>query len=246
MPAPRHRQSTGFRGFDLFDPVEQEILRLFFGLPPTLDRALLAAEPEEEEPEEERCVTPQDQDAALGVRLGDRQEDTNHPDPQVAVAVARICLHVIGRRRPPRPGRTFSETVADASGREDFPEKDHRAHRLFTIDWAMGSWTESYFAIPVPGFDRYVVVKESEPEGTGGPWVALGWVPAGTDVVEGARPIVTDWWSFQADHSQEHWESFWSAGQVGEETAVAWAEEVWDEWEGHEAPAQDDEDEAEA
>jgi len=233
MPARKPRKPPAFCGADLFDPAEQEILRRFFGIPPTLDRSLLAAEPEGEAKDDE-FTEPWDRDAAYGVRLGEHQDDTNHPDSRVAVAVARICLHVIGRRPPPRRGRSATKIVERACRDGLFPTEDHKDQHLFSIDWAMGSWVEAYYAVLVPGFDRYVVLKESEAEGTGGPWLALGWFPAGANVLEAVRPIVCDWWDFQAEHSQPHWESFWSAGQVDEETAVAWAAEAWDEWEGHE------------
>jgi hypothetical protein len=218
------RQSPG----DLFDPVETELLRLYFGEGPTLDRSLLLQDAADaEDTEDTELDEPRAHDAAFGVRLEEVEVDSNQDDTAVARAVARICLHVIGRRPPRRAGPFLLETLTGAALDLSLLESPIAAPHLFTIDWCMGSWPESYFAVLVPGFDRFVVVKTSDHECCGGAWLALGWFDRGQDGPAEIGRIVRDWWGFQARHGQDRWESFWRDGVFTESVAARWADDVW-------------------
>jgi hypothetical protein len=215
---------------DLFDPVETELLRLYFGELPTLDRAFLLRE--EGDVEDDCFDDPREYDPRYGVRLDEIQVDSNQDDASVARAVARICMNVIGRR--PFTRVSTSRLGGVASGRLKLHAGKRRAARfLFTVDWAMGSWPEAYYTVLVPGFDRQVVVKLSEEEGTGGGCLALGWFEPGREKTELCR-ILVDWWAFQAGYGQQRWETFWRAGTIGKATATAWADEAWAEQEAAE------------
>jgi hypothetical protein len=216
VPSPRNP-------FDLFDPVETELLRLYFGDLPTLDRALLLRQ--EGDVEDDFFDDPREYDPRYGVRLDEISVDSNQDDASVARAVGRICMNVIGRRPVTRV--STSRLGGVASGRLKLPSRKRRAARfLFTIDWAMGSWPEAYYAVLVPGFDRQVVVKLSEEEGTGGGCLALGWFEPDREKTELCR-ILVEWWAFQANYGQQRWETFWRAGAINKRTATMWADEAW-------------------
>jgi hypothetical protein len=223
---------------DLFDPVETELLRQYFGEAPTLDRALLLRE--EGDREDEYFDDPREYDPRYGVRLDEIRVDSNQDDASVARAVARICMNVVGRRPFTRVSTSRLGGVAGPGRFKLYTGKRGTARHLFTIDWAMGSWPEAYYTVLVPGFDRQVVVKLSEEEGTGGGCLALGWFEQGKDSESEVRRILVDWWAFQAGFGQERWESFWRAGTIGEQVVSGWADEAWAEAEA-EAEADDDE-----
>lgn len=232
---------------ELFDPVELELLNRYFGLPTKLDRAQLVEDPADAE--ERGHLSPGAAACAFGVRIEEGQTiDSPDEDGVLARAVGRICLQVIGRRRPPAR-RGSLETLLEA---DDSPEEaPYPAPLLFSIDWAMLSWEEQYSIVLVPGFDRFVVVKSSTPEMTGGAWLALGWFQQGEPVKASVGAIIRRWWSFQAEHEQARWEYFISKGLIREKDAEAWADEVWrdleeeqvDEWAEEEDPDEASEEE---
>jgi hypothetical protein len=225
------RRSTPRSPGDLFDPVETELLRLYFGEPPTLERALLLRE--EGDRDEDCFEDPREYDPRYGVRLEEIRVDSNQHDASVARAVARICMNVIGRRPLTRVSTSRLGGVASPGRLELHTGRRRAARFLFTVDWAMGAWPEDYYTVLVPGFDRQVVVKLSEEEGTGGGCLALGWYEPGREKTELCR-ILVEWWAFQAGFGQQRWETFWKAGAISKRTATAWADEAWAEQEAAE------------
>jgi hypothetical protein len=233
------RPSSPVAAEGLFDPVEEDLLRRYFGLKARFERCQLIGEPEEVD--SAVLQSPAARDAAFGVRLETEALDASHPDPALARAVARICLHVVGRRPAHRWGASPLDTLARAACDETPANVPVDPPLLFEIDWAMLSWPESYHAVLVPGFDRYVVVKSSCEEGCGGPWLALGWFRRRQDAVREVGRIVASWWRFQAEHEQARWEYFLRAGTISQEVASAWADEVWP-LEEEEDPSADEDD----
>ncbi|MBL0275019.1 MAG: hypothetical protein IPQ24_02770 [Anaeromyxobacter sp.] len=231
MPKPRVSPRVSRRApgpaEGLFDPVELEILKRYFGLETRLERAQLLEDAKDlEEEDEER---PGRAAAAFGVRLEEVSLDADHEDPALARAVARLCLHVVGRRPAARAGASPLDTLARAGDDQTPEQAPYDAPLLFTIDWAMLSWPESYFAVLVPGFDRYVVVKTSDEECIGGRWLALGWFERGQDAVTEVGRIIRGWWAFEAETSQERWETFLTKGRISKALANRWADAVWTE-----------------
>lgn len=104
---------------------------------------------------------------------------------------------------------------------------------LFMINWADSgpgySWPESYYATYLPGFHRYVVTaSQDSPDMHGYTDEAIGSFDAGLPLVEGVRQVVMDWWGRQAtDGSQCRWAYIFQTGEIDEESATAWADEVW-------------------
>jgi hypothetical protein len=154
----------------------------------------------------------------------------------LANAVARLALSKI-QARLPQWAAVCSDGHVDLA-RAYTSTRDGKVDLLprflFTINWADSgpgfSWPESYYATYLPGFDLYVVTaSQDSPEMHGYTDEAIGHFPVSLGVVEGARPVITGWWNWQAKScSQYRWAYLFQAGEVSEEAAEVWADEVWD------------------
>ncbi|MGB5670418.1 MAG: hypothetical protein WBM71_07675, partial [Sedimenticolaceae bacterium] len=59
---------------------------------------------------------------------------------------------------------------------------------------------------------------------------AIGHFRADCAVEEGSHRVIVKWWGDQAaDLEQHRWAYLLQSGEIDEETAGAWADEVWDE-----------------
>lgn len=170
-------------------------------------------------------------------------------------AVARIALARIQHRLP-----QWGAVLADGTlilGRRLRKSSARRVtflpQHLFTINWADSgpgfSWPEAYHVTYLPGFDRYVVTaSQDSPDTYGYSEFAIGSFPASTEIKDGAKKVIIDWWAEARAHEHSGWESFWDRGLITKKEALAWRQEAWsdpdeeddDEWEDDE---DDDEDE---
>ena len=152
-------------------------------------------------------------------------------------AVARLVLSKIQDRLP-----QWAAVYADGRvnlARTYRPKRDAIIEPLprflFEINWADSgpgfSWPEAYHVSYLPGFDRYVVTaSQDSPDMHGYTDEAIGHFGAGGPVDEGIhRTIVKCWGDQAADLEQHRWAYLLQSGEIDEETAGAWADEVWDE-----------------
>jgi len=166
-----------------------------------------------------------------------RSADGYNDDNALSNAVARLVLSGIQRRLP-----QWALVGADGSvvlGRQPMPRRKSNIgllpRFLCMINWADSgpgfSWPESYHATYLPGFDCYVVTaSQDSPEMHGYTEEAIGHFRADCAVEEGSHRVIVDWWCWQArECSQHRWAYLFETGEIDDETASAWAAEVWDE-----------------
>lgn len=150
-------------------------------------------------------------------------------------AIARLMLEGI-QRRLPQWAQVWPDKVV--LGREYSQKRvrtvDLLPQLLFEINWADSgpgySWPELYSVTYVPVYDVYVVTASNDcTDLFGYADRALGWFDASTPVVEGARAIIVGYWKKETNVEAGRWADLWGAGLIDEETAYAWAAEVWPE-----------------
>jgi hypothetical protein len=228
---------------DLFDAVEKDILRRYFGLKPRLaDHEILeAALPDDDEPAEDGGDDACDdaeldgarrRDAQRGVRMRD-VHSLDVEDLALSDAVARICLNAI-RGRLPNWSTVTDEGFVTARRRERkrAAQVPLLPRFLFSIDWAMSapgySWPEVYHATFIPGFDRWIVTASLDGTDTWGVSdLALGSFRAREDFEQGCADAITFHWALQRRTGQEAWQLFDEAGTISRKTAMAWRREIW-------------------
>ena len=88
----------------------------------------------------------------------------------------------------------------------------------------------AYYATEVPSHSAVVVTASADcPETMGFCDAALGHFPTGTDLLEGAKQVVTSQWSNMRAFEQERWVYLFDEGLVSEAQANAWADTVWND-----------------
>ena len=228
----------------IFDDIETEILRQYFGLKPRLRRAkLLEAPPAEEQEEGSDDQDPDDDelteavtDARRGVRVkAENTFEEFYADAPIANAVARICINVIQNRLP-------NWTAVDSDGtfisaRPPVPLRPAPVvslpRHLFTINWADSGpgypWPESYYATHIIGFDRVVVTGSKDSDDVNGYTdLALGWFRPRDDFRESCGRIVRRWWRFQRRSAEQApWAYLLDTGEVDEDTAYLWSRKAF-------------------
>lgn len=157
------------------------------------------------------------------------------PEGKLESRVARIALRAI-QNRLPQCGFIDSEGRI-MLGRQPFPVTRRDVvllpRFLFMINWADTapglSWPESYYATYIPGFDQYVVTASQDSAHVyGATDLAIGGFPADMDIVAGSHAVIKAWWLSQCwKTDQQRWTSIWDVGLIDEETANAWANEIW-------------------
>ncbi len=219
----------------LLDPVESDILRLYFGLRTHLDPESLLEAREAVPP-----VDDEEGDGAArdrrGVRIRRDLRSTDFPgDAPLADAVARICLNAIQSRLPGWIGVTSRGALVG----ERTPEPARPAsvvalpRLLLAIDWAESgpgfSWPEAYYATYVPQFQRHVVTASVDcAETWGATDFAIGVVPEGAELLRGCGAVLRAWWRHQRSlGDQPPWASVLDTGLVDRPTARAWRIRTW-------------------
>ncbi|MCP3877669.1 MAG: hypothetical protein GY701_04645 [Sulfitobacter sp.] len=154
----------------------------------------------------------------------------------VSNAVARLVLSEVQGRLP-------QWAAVHADGRVDLartytPKRrakvDLLPRFLFEINWADSgpgfNWPEAYNVAYLPGFDCYVVTaSQDSPEVHGYTDEAIGHFPADEAVLEGVHRMIFNWWKGQAAECQQHrWAYLFNIGDVSEDEAKSWADEIWD------------------
>jgi hypothetical protein len=161
---------------------------------------------------------------------------------ELAEKVAAIALEVVQERLP-----QWGATRADGTvvlGRKLKQPPARRVvvapRHLFTINWADSgpgfSWPEAYHATFIPGFERYIVTASRDSEDLYGCCDhAIGWFDADTDWKEGAKAIVSAWWTVRRDcGSQEAWVELLDTGSLRKSDAHALRDAIWPEEESDE------------
>lgn len=103
---------------------------------------------------------------------------------------------------------------------------------LFMINWADSapgsSWPETYYAIYLPLFDRYIVTaSQDSPDMWGVTDIAIGSFSAECDLPTGSGEVIAAWWAMQRDHDQERFAYVWSEGRVASSLVYHWADQIW-------------------
>ena len=152
----------------------------------------------------------------------------------VANAIARMALNQRQRELP-----QWGSLSSTSSVRSRYYEGRclHRARLepefLLMINYADSgpgfSWPESYHAVLFPHYDVYIVTaSQDSPDMRGYTDEAIGWFARDTDILEGARPILCDWWSGEIQPLPEYaWQEVWNSGLIDGITAYAWRAEVF-------------------
>jgi hypothetical protein len=154
----------------------------------------------------------------------------------VSNAVARQILSGI-QRKLPQWAAVYADGRVDLA-RSYTPKRlakvDLLPRFLFEINWADSgpgfSWPEAYHVTYLPGFNRYVVTaSQDSPDAYGYTDEAIGHFPVDEAISEGIRRVFTAWWKGQADGWDQHrWAYLFLTGDVDEETAASWADQIWD------------------
>ena len=173
-------------------------------------------------------------------------------DEALSNAVARLVLSDIQSRLPQWAAVSADGEVALA--RTYTPTRRSEVQMLprflFMINWADSgpgfSWPESYHVGNLPGFDRYVVTaSQDSPDAHGYTDEAIGQFPKDEGIDAGVHRVITEWWQGQLDGwDQQRWAYLFDTGAIDNETAEAWADEVWvseeeEDWEPEEDSATD-------
>jgi hypothetical protein len=158
--------------------------------------------------------------------------------------IARICLRSSTVSLPqwasvsPR-----GVTLGRRESRRRPARRRRRPRHLFTINWADSgpgfSWPEAYHVTALPGYGVCIVTASADsPDAYGYCDVAIGWFQGDVRDIEQSGECVRSWWSQQkGEGGLERWSCLFSTGDVDEEAAARWADEVWP------SGADDDEDE---
>lgn len=162
--------------------------------------------------------------------------ETNNHDINLANAVARLGLKQIQHRLPQWAAVRREELIL---GRKVRQYKKRTIElmplHLFTINWADSgpgfSWPEAYHLIWFPGFKRFVVTaSQDSSDAYGVEDMAVGWLPDTWDRREAAKSIIVSYWHDSIYLSdQQRWAYIFDEGQISNEEANAWADEVWPE-----------------
>lgn len=219
----------------LLDPVESDILRVYFGL-----RTTAASRDSLLQPLEEPASRVDDADDAARDRRGVRiRRDLRSPDfpgdAPLANAVARICLDAIQSRLPSSIGVTSrGELVGERTPEPARPTLVVALPRLLlAIDWADSrpgfSWPETYHATYLPQFRRHVITASLDcAETWGATDLAIGVVHAQQDFLRGCGRVICSWWRHQRTlGDQPPWATVLDTGLVGLDTAHAWRVRTW-------------------
>jgi len=156
---------------------------------------------------------------------------------QLSIAVARVLLNPIQDSLPQWAAVTDSGKVL--LNRKEI--KRHPQATKLTLDprlvcginWAISgsrnSWPESYHITFIPGFDKYIVTASRD--GTdvhGSADHALGWGTVTEGELPTAKRLIQEFWrDMLCEWEQERWDTLLKKGVIDENTAAAWAEEVW-------------------
>lgn len=181
-----------------------------------------------------------DQEDIDGVGLHSSSSSIDDEDLAISNAVARILLSAIEERLPHWEAVKQDGTVIHGRKQVAYPPHRHRQistipRKLFTINWATSgpgySWPEAYYVTWIPIYDVWVVTLSQDSVDTYGyADLAMGWFDKDTDLIEGARAIITsEWGSQRAEYDQQPWECLFGTGLVDESTAYEWAQSVWGE-----------------
>jgi len=155
----------------------------------------------------------------------------------ISNGVARLVLSAIQHRLP--QWSSYSEEQGHVRYNRRFTARRDAAVEflpkyLFTINWADSgpgfSWPESYYATYLPGFNCYVVTASQDGSDTHGVAdEAIGAFPADTTLEQGAHDVIVGWWGHQAaTWDQYRWAYLFGVGEILNETADDWADEIWD------------------
>jgi len=173
--------------------------------------------------------------------LNDYFMDNQIPDDakvgQLSIAVARVLLNKIQNSLP-------QWAAVTESGKVLLNRKEIKRHPKATkltldprlvccINWADSgpsySWPESYHVTFIPGFEKYIVTASRD--GTdvyGCSDHALGWGAMAEGEMPIAKRIIQHYWGdMRYEWEQERWVYLLKKGLIDENTAAAWAEEVW-------------------
>jgi len=173
--------------------------------------------------------------------LNDYFMDNQIPDDakagQLSIAVARVLLNKIQDSLPQWAAITDSGKVL--LNRKEI--KRHPKATKLTLDprlvccinWADSgprvAWPESYHITFIPGFEKYIVTASRDGSDVHGcSDHALGWGAMAEGEMPIAKRIIQDFWSdMRSEWEQERWVNLLKKGLIDENTAAAWAEEVW-------------------
>lgn len=155
--------------------------------------------------------------------------------PRLAIAVAQILLHHIQGKLP--QWASFRDDKVSLNRQQHKRHKDGRLafnpQLVCTINWADSgpgfSWPESYHATYLPGFDKFVITASRDgPDAWGCADHAIGVAEGRLSPVDAAKQVIVEFWRGQVvEWDQGRWAYLFDRGLIDEETANAWADEVW-------------------
>lgn len=160
---------------------------------------------------------------------------TDAEPTRLAIAVAQILLHHIQEALP--------QWASVSSDRVSVSRLAHRRHQdarlifsprlVCTINWADSgpgfSWPEAYYVTYLPGFDKFVVTASRDgPDMLGCEDHAIGVADGSLSPADAAKKVIIEYWRSQsASADQERWAYLFDEGLIDDQTAHAWADEIW-------------------
>jgi hypothetical protein len=167
---------------------------------------------------------------------------TGYDGLMIENVVARICLRSSTVKLPQWASVSpAGVTLGRREPRRRSARRSLQPRHLLTINWADSgpgfSWPEAYHVTAPPGYGVCIVTASADsPDAYGYCDVAIGWFHGDVTDLEQSGECVRTWWHRQkVEGSLERWSWLFTTGDVDEEAAARWADEVW--------PSADDDDE---
>jgi hypothetical protein len=215
---------------DCYHPLEHAYLSDFLGV----ERPACAKALNPHAPEERDQVLDHDEYTSDGIFRLRPTYDGECNLYTVPNAIARMALNE-HQRTLPQWGYYSGDGVVTTRHYEGRSLRRVRFDPLFLLminyaDSGPGfSWPETYHAVLFPHYDVYIVTaSQDSPEVHGYVDEAFGFFPKDMDILEGVKPILCKMWPGEIEPEPDYaWESVWSEGLIGSETAYAWRAEVF-------------------
>ena len=206
---------------DFIDPAPQDLK----GVDPTLPAVARSAEVGDPVDRDEW-----DEDAN---GIAPLPSETDNDDLMLENVVARICLETIQHRLP--QWASVSEacvTLGRRVTRKRGLVRSLQPRYLFTINWADSgpgfSWPEAYHVTRLPGYNISIVTASNDsPDANGYCDFAIGSFFSSQSRAREVERCIKDRWRSTLDYGQSRWPYLFGTGIVDEDTANAWADDIW-------------------